>query len=144
MSATTDALAKAVEVEDATIFAYGVSTAFVSAARRMTVAEYVAAHRVRRESLVAALTAAQAEVPEAAAGYTLPVAVTNAVTAVQALLAAEVDCTVAYRSLIEQADSGENRRLGLDGLTESTVRAANWRVVLRESPATVAFPGRTT
>ncbi|MXP22439.1 DUF4439 domain-containing protein [Gordonia sp. HNM0687] len=142
MTATTDALAAAVDTENAAIFTYGVSTAFVSAARRPTVAEYVAAHRVRRNALVAALTAAGVAAPEAAAGYTLPVDVDDSVTAVRALLAAEVDCTVAYRALIEQADDATARRAGLDGLTESSVRAANWRVALRDSPVTVAFPGR--
>lgn len=142
MTTTTDALAAAVDTEDAAIFTYGVSTAFVSTARRSTVAEYVAAHRVRRNELVAALTAAGAPAPQAAAGYTLPVDVDDSVTAVRALLAAEVDCTVAYRALIEQSEDAAARRMGLDGLTESTVRAANWRVALRESPVTVPFPGR--
>ena len=142
MTATTDALAAAIDTENAAIFTYGVATAFVSTARRQTVAEYVAAHRVRRNALVAALTAAGGTVPEAAAGYTLPVDVDASVTAVRALLAAEVDCTVAYRSLIEQGDDDTVRRLALDGLTESSVYAANWRVALRDSPATVAFPGR--
>jgi DNA-binding transcriptional MocR family regulator len=141
MSATTDALSKAVDIENAAIFAYGVATAFTSAARRTTVAEYTAAHRVRREELVAALNAADATVPEAAAGYTLPLTVDDSVTAVRALLAAEVDCTVAYRALIEQAADTAVRRLGLGGLTDSTVRAADWRVALRDSPVTVAFPG---
>lgn len=142
MTATTDTLARAVDVENAAIFTYGVSTAFVSAARRATVADYTAAHRARRDSLVAALQSAQATVPEPAAGYTIPVDVHDSSTAVQALLAAEVDCTVAYRSLIEKGENSDTRRLGLDGLTESSVRAARWRVVLRDSPATVAFPGR--
>ena len=48
MTAPTDALAAAVDAEDAAIFTYGVSTAYVSTARRSMVAEYVAAHRVRR------------------------------------------------------------------------------------------------
>ncbi|AZG44086.1 ferritin-like domain-containing protein [Gordonia insulae] len=141
MTATTDALAAAIDAENAAIFTYGVATAYVSAARRVTVAEYIAAHRVRRDSLVAALTAAGGTVPQQAAGYTLPVTVDDSVSAVRALLAAEVDCTVAYRALLEKGSDTAARRQGLDGLTESTVRAANWRVALRDSPVTVAFPG---
>ncbi|MEE3850620.1 ferritin-like domain-containing protein [Gordonia sp. LSe1-13] len=143
MTATTDALSIAVDTENAAIFTYGVSTAFVSAARRPTVAEYVAAHRVQRDALVDALNSADATVPEAAAGYTLPVEIDDSVTAVRALLSAEVDCTVAYRALIEQGDTPEIRRMALDGLTAASVRAANWRVALRDSPVTVAFPGST-
>ncbi|MGC4963846.1 ferritin-like domain-containing protein [Gordonia sp. DT101] len=142
MTATTDALAAAVDAENAAIFTYGVSTAFVSAARRDTVAEYAAAHRARRDELVAALNAAKATVPESAAGYTLPLTVDDSVSAVKALLAAEVDCTIAYRALLERAENSAVRRLGLDGLTDSSVRAGTWRVAVRISPATVAFPGR--
>lgn len=141
MTATTDALATAVDTENAAIFTYGVSTAFVSAARRTMVDDDIAAHRSRRDALGAALTAAKATVPQPAAGYTLPVTVSDSATAVRALLAAETDCTVAYRALLEKAADAAARRLGLDGLTESAVRAARWREILDVEPVTVAFPG---
>ncbi|MFW0784724.1 ferritin-like domain-containing protein [Gordonia sp. CPCC 206044] len=143
MSATTDALSTAVDAENAAIFAYGVSTAFVTAIQRDTVADHIAAHRASRDAAVDAITAAGAQAPDAAAGYTLPVTVDNQSSAIRALLAAEVDCTVAYRAVLEQATDATARRLGVDGLTDSAVRAAGWRVYLRESPATVAFPGST-
>lgn len=141
MSNTSDALTHAVDAENAAIFAYGVSTAFTTGKRRDTVAEFIAAHRVRRDALAGALRREKAEVPTPSAGYTLPVQVRDSATAVQALLAAEVDCTTAYRALLERAGDATIRRLGLEGLTECTVRAASWRVSLRSSPATVAFPG---
>lgn len=138
---TTEALTKAADTENAAIFTYGVITAFVAAARRTTVAEYVAAHRSARDAVDAAITSRGGNPPPAAAGYTLPLEVTDSVSAVRAALAAEVDCTTAYRSLLEQADDEQARRLGIDGLTASALRAANWRVVLGQRPATVAFPG---
>ncbi|GAB88810.1 ferritin-like domain-containing protein [Gordonia rhizosphera] len=144
MTETTDALSAAVDAENAAIFTYGVVTAFVSATRRDTVATFSAAHRAARDTLSQALIAAQAPVPEAAAGYTLPVAVKDPVSAVRALLAAEVDCTEAYRALLERADDAPARRLGLDGLTDSAVRAARLRAILRMSPVTLAFPGSPT
>ncbi|MGV9824675.1 ferritin-like domain-containing protein [Gordonia sp. NPDC003429] len=142
MSATTDALVDAADAENAAIFTYGVMTAFVSAARRVTVADYTAEHRAARDAVDAAITAAGGTPPEAAAGYTLAAPITDSVSAVRAGLSAENDCAVAYRVVLEQADSEAARRLGVDGLIASALRAARWRVVLRESPATVAFPGK--
>ncbi|ANY23270.1 MULTISPECIES: ferritin-like domain-containing protein [Gordonia] len=136
-----DPLAVAAEAENAAVFTYGVITAFVAASRRRTVADYADAHRARRDEIERAIEAAGNTPPPAAAGYTLPVEVTDPTTAARAALAAEIDCTVAYRALLEQADDETGRRIGVDGLTESSVRAARWRVVLQESPVTVAFPG---
>lgn len=141
MSQTTDALAVALNAENAAIFTYGVVAAYAAAARSQTIAEYTAEHRSRREELAAALTAAKAEVPAAAAGYNLSAPVTDPVSALTVALTAEEDCTVAYRALIEQAEEAGTRRLGLDGLTDSAGRAAAWRLVLRISPVTVALPG---
>lgn len=141
MTATTDAMGVAVNAENAAIFTYGTITAFVSAARRVTVADYVAEHRTRRNALDDALTNAKAPVPQPAAGYTMPVTVTDPVTAAQVALAAEIDCATAYRALIEQADTEAARRAGVEGLTDCARREATWRGALRLSPTTVAFPG---
>lgn len=141
MTTTTDALAVALAAENAAIFTYGVVAAYAASSRQQAISEYTAQHRALRTELEAALTAAGVPVPPAAAGYNLPVAVTDPVSALTVALAAEEDCAVAYRSLLEQAADVNNRRLGLGGLTDSAVRAANWRVVLRISPATVALPG---
>lgn len=141
MSATTDVLGTAVDAENAAIFTYGVLTAFVSPARRQTVAEDIAAHRSRRDALVDAIRTAGANPPEPATGYTLPVRVTDGVTAARAALAAEIDCAEADREILERAETADARRLGVDGLTESALRASRWRAALQERPATVAFPG---
>jgi Domain of unknown function (DUF4439) len=141
MSQTTDALTVALNAENAAIFTYGVVAAYAAASRSQTIAEYTAEHRARREELVAALTTAQAEVPAAAAGYDLSAPITDPVSALTVALTAEEDCATAYRALIEQAEDVPGRRLALDGLTDSAGRAANWRLVLRISPATVALPG---
>jgi rubrerythrin len=141
MTSTTDALVVAVNAENAAIFAYGVVAAYAATSRAQTIAEYTTEHRSRREELAAALTAAKVAAPAAAPGYDLSAPVTDPVSALQAALTAEEDCAVAYRALLEQAEDTAGRRLGLDGLTDTAVRAANWRLVLRISPATVALPG---
>ena len=136
-----DPLVVAAETENAAIFTYGVITAFVAASRRRTVAEYADAHRARRDEIDRTIEAAGNTPPLAAAGYTLPIEVTNPTTAARAALGAEIDCASAYRALLEQADDETGRRIGADGLSDSAVRAARWRVALQESPVTVAFPG---
>ncbi|AZZ81960.1 MULTISPECIES: ferritin-like domain-containing protein [Gordonia] len=138
---TGDPLVVAADAENAAIFTYGVITAFVAAARRRMVGDYAAEHRARRDEIDRAITAAGGTPPLAAAGYTLPVEVTDPETAARAALAAEVDCTTAYRALLEQADDEPGRRIGVDGLSDSAVRAATWRALLQETPVTVAFPG---
>jgi rubrerythrin len=141
MSATTDALGAAVDAENAAIFAYGVAVAYAAATRRDTVEEYSAAHRARRDEIARLMTAAGATPPEAAVGYVLPIAVTDPVSAVRAMLTAEEDCTRAYRVLLEKADTDAVRRVGVDALSDAALRAARWRLVLAVSPSTVALPG---
>ena len=144
MSETSDARNAVADAENAAIFTYGVISAYVSAARRSTIADQLAAHRARRDEINAAIVAAGDTPPPAAAGYTLPVNVTDPVSSARAALAAETDCAVAYRSLIERGDSAALRGTGVDGLTESTGRIAYWRAALNLSPVTLAFPGSRT
>lgn len=139
---TIDALTDVVAAEDAAIFTYGLITAFAAPARRSTIDEYSAEHRAAREEAAQALRDAGVTPPDLAAGYTLPIEVTDSVTAAQAALIAEDDTAVAYRSLLERGTDESARRIGLTGLTASALRAAGWRAALRQSPFTVAFPGR--
>ncbi|WP_440713492.1 ferritin-like domain-containing protein [Gordonia sp. FQ] len=141
MSDDRKALDNAIEAENAAIFTYGVTTAFIGTAERVTVGQYVAAHRVRRDELNADVTAAGGTPPQSAAGYRLPVNVTDATSAATVLLDAEQECARAYRALLEQAGKTELRRRGVDGLTASAGYAAHWRGVLGQSPVTVPFPG---
>lgn len=141
MTTTTDALAAVVSAEDAAIFTYGVITAFAATARRGIVADFTAEHRAARDAAAAAITAAGGEPPLAAAGYVLPVEVKNSTTAAQAAVDAEHETAVAYRALLEKAEDEAARKLGLEGLARSAVRAATWRAALRQSPFTEAMPG---
>ncbi|KQR98823.1 hypothetical protein ASG12_10710 [Williamsia sp. Leaf354] len=141
MSEATDALAAAVEAENAAVFVYGVAVAYAAASRRDTIADFTAEHRSRRDELERLMLAAKVTAPLPAAGYVPPVSITDPVTAIQAVLAAEQDCARAYRALLERADDRSQRQAGVDALSDSARRAANWRLVLRISPATVASPG---
>jgi len=137
----TEALTAAVDAENAAIFTYGVTTAFIGSAERDTVGEYVAAHRVRRDQLNEDLIAAGGQAQQAAAGYTLPVEVTGPDSAATAAADAEQECARAFRAMLEQVDGAELRRRAVDGLTDCALRAAHWRGVLGQTPVTTAFPG---
>ncbi|MGI6796222.1 ferritin-like domain-containing protein [Gordonia sihwensis] len=136
------ALDTAADAENTAVFTYGVLTAFTTGGVRDTVAEYIAAHRVRRDQLNEALLAAGQPERTPAAGYLLPVDVTDQATAAKAALTAENDCAKAYRALLEQADSQAVRRTAVDGLTDCALRSSYWRSIAGEKPLTVAFPGQ--
>ncbi len=141
MSAAIDALSAAIDSENAAVFVYGVAVAYASATRRDDIDDFTAEHRSRRDELADLIARAGAAAPAAAAGYVIPVAVTDPVTAIRAVLVAEEDCARAFRSLMERADSDAARKAGIGGLIDSARRAATWRLVLRISPSTVALPG---
>lgn len=141
MSTDVTALTTVIDAENAAIFAYGVATAFTSSASRSTVAEYIAAHRVARDRANAAILTVGGTEQVPAAGYTLPKPVDSAASAGAVLLDAEETLARAYRALLEQASTADLRRIGVDGLTASALRAAYWRGALKESPVTVALPG---
>lgn len=138
----TEAINNAVDAENAAVFTDGVITAFTTGDVRTAVAEQIAEHRVRRDQLNEALLEAGQPEQTAAAGYKLPVDVTDQASAATAALAAETDCEKAYRALLEQAEAAPVRRIAVDGLTDSAVRASYWRGIAKISPLTEAFPGQ--
>ncbi|MBM7367614.1 ferritin-like domain-containing protein [Gordonia hydrophobica] len=137
-----DALDAAADAENAAVFTYGVLTAFTTREVRTTVAEDIAAHRVRRDQLNEKLLDAGRDERTPAPGYTLPVEVTDQESAAKAAITAERDCETAYRALIEQASDASVRRIGVDGLTDCALRSSYWRGVAGATPRTVAFPGQ--
>lgn len=138
----TTALTAAADAENTAVFTYGVITAFTEHTVRATVAEDIAAHRVRRDQLNEKLLAGGEAERTPASGYTLPVEVTDQDTAAEVALAAERDCETAYRALIEQAEDTSVRRIAVDALTDCALRASYWRGVAGVKPLTVAFPGQ--
>jgi hypothetical protein len=49
---------------------------------------------------------------------------------------------VRWLDLVSATEDLGLRRLGVDGLSETAVRAASWRRLLGRLPVTVALPGR--
>lgn len=140
--AEQQSLVDALNAEYAAVFAYGIVGAFSNPARADVVATYAAAHRARRDATIDALKAASVAAPPPAPAYVTPFPVTDPITAAQLAAQAEVDTSVAWRSVVERSDSGPTRETGITALTEAALRLANWREILGVIPSTVAFPGQ--
>lgn len=136
------ALTEGLAAENAAVYSYGLITAYGSPSRREQVATHTAAHRARRDTTMEMLAAGGAQVPPAAAGYTVPFAVTDPDSAAKLAVQAEEDAAAAWRSALEHAESESVRTLAIENLTDSAIRAGNWRVALGVEPPTTAFPGQ--
>ncbi len=142
MSIDQQVLTEALKAEYSAVYAYGVIAAYASPERNAMVAEYLAAHRARRDATIDALKAAGAAVPAAAAAYAPPFTVDNPIPAANLAVTVESDSAVAWRSVVERATTPELRRTGIDGLTETASRLATWQTVLGVNPSTAPFPGQ--
>lgn len=140
-TAAIDALRTAAQTANTAIFTYGVITAFAGASQQDSIGEFTAEIRARRDELNTALTELGQKPAHLEPGYSLPVAPTDAGSSAQLALDAEEEMSVAYLSLIEQADEKAQRRLGVDGLSGCALRACHWRAALEISPITITFPG---
>ena len=139
--ADTGALFDAVATEHATIYGYGVVSAYALSTRNDMISEALAEHRERREAALALLKSRGVKAPLPAAGYQLPMRVDSPTAAARLAARMEDDCAVAWRAVLEQAGVESDRSFGLTALTQCAVMAARWRRVLREWPVTKAFPG---
>lgn len=135
------ALYDAVAAEHAAIYGYGMVSAHIMPEENELVSKTLAEHRDRREAAVAILTRQSAKVPLPATGYQLPFVVRNAVTAAKLAIRMEGDCAVAWRAVLEQSESDQDRAFASTALTQCAVTMARWRQVLGAWPVTEAFPG---
>ena len=135
------ALFDAVVAEHAAIYGYGIVSAHVMPEQNDLVSQALLEHRDRREMALAMLTERSVKVPLPAPGYQLPMPVTKSTEAAKLAIRMESDCAVAWRAVMEQSDSEQDRAFGLKALTQCAVMAARWRQVLGAWPVTEAFPG---
>jgi len=136
------ALQQAVAAEHAAVFTYGLVLAHAQDHRRAQIQDHLAAHRDRRDHATALLTGAGADVPAAAAGYTVDRVVDSPQAAADLAVLIEEQTAQSWYALLESARTAELRTLGAEALTDCAVRAARWRVAAGIVPATTAFPGR--
>lgn len=135
------ALFDALAAEHAAIYGYGLVSAHVMPDENELVSESIAQHRDRREAALSLMNERSVKAPLPAAGYQLPIVVNTASSAAKLAVRMESDCAVAWRAVLEQTDSEQDREFGTTALTQCAVLAARWRKVLGAWPVTEAFPG---
>ncbi|WP_319445409.1 MULTISPECIES: ferritin-like domain-containing protein [unclassified Mycobacterium] len=135
------ALFDAVAGEHGVIYGYGLVSAHSTPDANDLVAAAMAEHRARREQAIARLAARNVAPPLPAPGYQMPIVVDSPVDAAKMAVRMEEDSAVAWRAVLEQATTNEDRAFAVTALTESSVTAAKWRAVVGTRPTTVAFPG---
>lgn len=136
-----EALTTALSVEYGVIYGYGMVSAHSPPDINSLVAEALRGHRDRRDAVVAKLADRPVAAPTAAAGYQLPVPVNNPTDAAHLAVRMENDAAVAWRAVLEQAETPDDRTFAVTALTRCAVLAARWNRVLGNSPVTQAFPG---
>jgi hypothetical protein len=135
------ALCDALATEHAIIYGYGIVSAHCAPDVNDLVSTALSEHRDRRDQVVAMLAARQVTAPVAAAGYQLPMRVNSPRNAARLAARMENDAAVAWRAVVEQAQTPDDRGFGVTALTKSAVLAARWNRVLGAWPITTAFPG---
>lgn len=135
------ALCDALAIEHSTIYGYGIVSALSPPGVNSLVVDALLQHRQRRDDVIAMLTARKVTAPLAAAGYQLPVVVGSAADAARLAVRMESDCAIAWRAVIEHAETADDRAFASTALTQSAVMAARWNRVLGAWPITTSFPG---
>jgi hypothetical protein len=135
------ALCAALDNEHAVIYGYGIVSAHCQPDVNNLVSSALSQHRRRRDQVIAMLVGRSVTAPVAAAGYQLPMPVNTATDAARLAARMETDTEVAWRAVIEQAQSSDDRTFGVTALTQSAVLAALWKQTLGDWPITTAFPG---
>ena len=144
MTPADERLVAALQAEHAAIFGYGaLGPRLEPAIIDLLAREPEAAHRARRDALLIRLASKGVTPPPSAPTYSLPFQVSDRTAALELALIIEERTAAIYR-LARPDTAGEERKLALDALVDCAVRAARIRRNTGTSPATVAFPGKTS
>jgi hypothetical protein len=139
----TASLRSALGAEHAAVWVYGLAAAYGTSPRvDSAINDGMNEHRAHRDTAERLLQDAGQVPPATQTAYALPATVTDQMSAMQALVTAERDCQVGWRSVLETTDDVGLRRTALDALTVSATRATRWRITLNAQPAAPAFPGQ--
>ena len=131
-----DRLRALVEAEHAAVYGYAVLGARLDDAGRLVARTAYDSHRARRDQLIAALGATA---PAPLAEY--DVAVANPAEALALAVRIEAGLSLRWRDLVGATEDRALRSLGVAGLQETAVRAAQWRKRAGIAPVTLALPG---
>ena len=131
----------ALTTEHGAIYGYGLVSAHSVPDDNYLVASAMREHRERREAAIEMLEERGVDPPLPAAGYQVPTQVENPTDAANLAVRMEEDSAVAWRAVLEQATTTQERAFAVKALTQTAVTAARWSKVLGIWPITVAFPG---
>jgi hypothetical protein len=135
-------LAGALAAEEAAIYAYGLIGVHLGGQTGLADARAAeAAHRARRDVLVARLAELKASTAPAPAGYQLPFPVTGRAGALKLAVHVEDGVAQAWRAALPVTADGD-RATALAALTDAALRATRWRRLAGVTPLTLPFPGR--
>jgi len=132
-------LATLLAAEHAAVYGYGVLGARLDEVSRAAARAAVVSHRSRRDQLVALLRSLGV-VPDAPPpAYDVDARTPELALALAARL--EDGLSVRWRDLVVGTDDRSLRELGVAGLQETAVRAAQWRRLAGDQQVTRALPG---
>jgi hypothetical protein len=137
------ALFDAVADEHGVIYGYGLVSAHSTPDVNDLVSDAMAGHRQLREDGIARLKGRNVPAPLPATGYQMPIEVDSPADAAKLALRMEEDSAVAWRAVLEQATTSDDRTFAVTALIQGAVTAAKWRDVLKVVPNSVPFPGGT-
>ncbi len=132
------ALRDLLATEHQAVYAYGVLGARLDLAERAAALSALHSHQAARDVLASRLRGLGAEVPGPALAY--DVEVTGRAGALVLAVRVESELGVRWRDLVGLTDDVSLRRLAVQQLSDTAVRAATWRRT-RGVAATVPLPG---
>lgn len=140
--AAEGALSNALDAEHAALWVYGLASAYATEKRvNSAVSDAIDEHTTQRGEAERAMRGAGLTPPAAQPAYSTPQPVTEQQSAIQAVLTAENDCQIGWRSVLENSEDRHLREVALQGLTTSATRATRWRITI-DKPGAEAFPGQ--
>ena len=135
------AFCDALRTEYGVVYGYGIVSAYSDPDLNDLVAVAIRQHRERRDRTIAMLTGRSVPAPVPAAGYQLPLPLTNPDDAARLAVRMENDAAAAWRAVVEQARESADREFAAAALTQCAVLAAQWSRACGKWPFTRAFPG---
>jgi hypothetical protein len=139
MTSSVEALSAALVAEYAAIYGYGVLGPHLSGGALAQAQAAETAHRTRRDDLLVRLANAGTKPPAPAVAYTLPFPVTDAASAQRLAVQLEERTAAIWRIALGPTRDAE-RKVALDALVDTALRAARWRRLTGAQPGTVALP----
>ncbi len=124
--------------EHQALYAYGVLGARLTDPERTHALSALHGHQAARDALTGLLRARGGAVPATAAAYEVEVGSRAEALALAARV--ETDLGVRWRDLVGLTDDAPLRRIAVQQLSDTAVRATSWRR-LAGLPPTVALPG---